>query len=71
MDHFKVCRGCFEAILILDPVDVEEEYSHNASLITVHDNIFDDMDEVMLSLTKEMTQWSEDLFLAMKLPRQK
>ena len=70
MDLFKVCCGCFEAVLILDPVDVEEECSHNASLLPVHNNIFDDMDEVMLSLTKKMTQWSEDLFLAMKLPRQ-
>jgi len=28
MDHSEVCHGSFEAIPILDPVDVEEAYSH-------------------------------------------
>jgi len=32
MDHCEVCNGCVEAIPILDPVDVEEAYSHIASL---------------------------------------
>ena len=31
MDHCEVCHGSIEAILILDPVDVEEAYSHIAS----------------------------------------
>jgi len=31
MDHCKVCDGSVEAISILDPVDVEEAYSHIAS----------------------------------------
>jgi hypothetical protein len=31
IDHCKVCHGCTEAIPILDPVDVEEAYSHIAS----------------------------------------
>jgi len=30
-DVAQVCHGSFEAILILDPVNVEEEYSHIAS----------------------------------------
>jgi len=28
VDHFEVCHGSIEAILILDPVDVKETYSH-------------------------------------------
>jgi len=31
MDHCEVCHGSIEAISLLDPVDVEEEYSHIAS----------------------------------------
>jgi len=31
MEHWKVCHGSVEAIPILDPVDVEEAYSHLAS----------------------------------------
>jgi len=31
MDHCQVRHGCFEAILILDPVDVQEAYGHIAS----------------------------------------
>jgi hypothetical protein len=31
MDDCQVCHGSIEAILILDPLDVEEAYSHIAS----------------------------------------
>jgi len=31
MDHCQLYHECFEAILILDPVDMEETYSHSAS----------------------------------------
>jgi len=31
MDDFQVCHGSIEAISILDPLDVEEAYSHTAS----------------------------------------
>jgi len=31
VDHCEVCHGCIEAILILNPADVQEAYSHIAS----------------------------------------
>jgi len=31
VDHCEVCHASIKAISILDPVDVEEEYSHIAS----------------------------------------
>jgi len=31
MDHHQVCHGSFEAIPILDPVDLEKVYSYSAS----------------------------------------
>jgi len=30
MEHVQLCHGSFEAISILDPVDVKEAYSHIA-----------------------------------------
>jgi len=40
-------------------------------VITVYNNMFDHMDDVMRALAKKNTQWKEDLFFAVKLARQK
>jgi len=40
-------------------------------VITVYNNMFDHMDGVMRALAKNRTQWTEDLFFAVKLARQK
>ena len=40
-------------------------------VITVYNDMFDDMDGVMRALAKKRTQWKEDLFFAVKLARQK
>ena len=40
-------------------------------VITVHNDMFYQMDGVMRALAKKKTQWKQDLFFAMKLARQK
>jgi len=40
-------------------------------VITVYNDMFDHMDGVMRALAKKKTQWKEDLFIAVKLARQK
>jgi len=40
-------------------------------VITVYNDIFDHMDGVMRGLAKKKTPWKEDLFIAVKLARQK
>jgi hypothetical protein len=40
-------------------------------VITVYNDMFDHMDGVMRVLAQTKTQWKEDLFLAVKLARQK
>ena len=40
-------------------------------VITVYNDMFDDMDRVMLALAKKKTQWKYVLFFAVKLARQK
>jgi hypothetical protein len=35
-------------------------------VITIHNNIFDHLDGVMLTLAKKNTQWKEDVFCALK-----
>jgi len=40
-------------------------------VITVYNDMFDQMDGVMRALAKKKTQWKEDLFFAVKLARQK
>ena len=40
-------------------------------VITVYNDMFDHMDGVMQALAKKMTPWSEELFFAVKLARQK
>jgi predicted LPLAT superfamily acyltransferase len=37
----------------------------------MYDDMFDHMDDVMRALAKKKNQWKEDLFLAVKLARQK
>jgi len=40
-------------------------------VITVFNDMFDHMDGVMRALAKKKTPWKEDLFFAVKFPRQK
>jgi len=40
-------------------------------IITVDNDMFDHMDSVMRAMAKKKTQWTEDLFFAVKLARQK
>jgi hypothetical protein len=40
-------------------------------VITVYNDMFDHMDGVMQTLAKKKTQWKEDLFVIVKLARQK
>jgi len=40
-------------------------------VIALHNDMFDHMDGMMRALAKKMTQWKEDLFLVVKLARQK
>jgi len=40
-------------------------------VITVYNDMFDHMDGIMQALAKKKTQWKEELFLAVKLARQK
>jgi len=45
---------------------------HTVSLhhvITVYNDMFDHMDDVMRCVPRKKTQWDEDLFLAVKLAR--
>jgi len=40
-------------------------------IITVYNDMFDHMDDMMQALHKQKTQWKEDLFFAVKCERQK
>jgi len=40
-------------------------------VITVHNDVFDHMEGVMRAQSKKMTQWKDDLFLAVKSAQQK
>ena len=40
-------------------------------VITAYNDMFDHMDGVMRALAKNKTQWTENLFFAVKLARQK
>jgi hypothetical protein len=40
-------------------------------VITVNNDMFDDMDGVMRALAKKKTQWKEDLFFAVRCAQQK
>ena len=40
-------------------------------VITVYNDMFDHMDIIRRALATKLTQWKEDLFLAIKLARQK
>jgi len=71
MDHCEVCHGSIEAISILNPVDVEEAYSHIAShchSVQSHVRSYGRHDA---SLAQKKTPWMEELFFTVKLARQK
>ena len=40
-------------------------------IITVYNNMFNHIDGIMQAVTKEKTQWKEDLYFAVKFSRQK
>jgi len=71
MDDCEVCHGSFEAIPILDPVDVEEAYSHIALRYHSVQWHGDHMDGVMRALARKKPECKKDLFFAVKLAQQK
>jgi len=67
----QVCHGSGDDILILDPFDFEEAYSQIASHYYIENDMINHTDGVMRALAKMKTESKEDLFLAVKLARQK
>jgi len=71
MDQCEVCHGGIEAISILDPVAVEEAYSHIASRYSVYNDMFNHRNCMIRAWPGIKNPWKEDLFFAVKLARQK
>jgi len=70
IDHSQVRRGSCEAITILHPVDVKRPTITLLHVITVYNDMFDQLDVVMPALAKKLTPSKEDLYFAAKLVRQ-
>jgi len=71
VDGCDVCHGSIEAIAILQPVDVQEAYSHIASPYqSLQWRVWTHRGRDS-SFGYEETQWKDDLFFTVKLARQK
>jgi hypothetical protein len=62
---------------VLRPFQYRTQWMSNRHTVTIHqvitvyNDMFDHMDGVMRAMSKKKTQWTEDLFFAVKLARQK
>jgi hypothetical protein len=71
IDSSQVHYGSPKAIPKLDPVDVTRHLVTLHHLLTVYNDMFDQMDGVMRAVAKKKTQWKEDLYFALTVARQK